>query len=262
MRTVASSLLVVLASIGSLGAGCGRDDAAPTPASTLEGAITVSAATSLKAAFTEIGDDFTTANPDVEVRFTFGASSALATQIREGAPSDLFASADEANMAELLTDEDLIAGEPEVFARNELVIITKPGNPAGITTLADLADAGVVALCGEEVPCGAYAAQALEASGVSIPESSVTRGQNVGATLTAVAEGDAVAGVVYVTDAEGAGETVDTVAIPAEHDVVATYPIGVLTAAPNGEVAEAFVAYVLGDEGRAVLEEHGFLPPS
>lgn len=261
MRTVASSLLVVLASIGSLGAGCGSDDAAPTPASTLEGAITVSAATSLKAAFTEIGDDFTTANPDVEVTFTFGASSALATQIHEGAPADLFASADEASMAEL-TDEDLIAGEPEVFARNELVIITKPGNPTGITTLADLADAGVVALCGEEVPCGAYAAQALEAAGVSIPESSVTRGQNVGATLTAVAEGDAVAGVVYVTDAEGAGDAVDTVAIPAEHDVVATYPIGVLTAAPNGEVAEAFVAYVLGDAGQAVLEEHGFLPPS
>ena len=194
--------------------------------------------------------------------FNFDSSSALATQILEGAPADVFASADEANMAKL-TDEGLIAGEPEVFARNELVIVTKPGNPEGIETLADLADAGVISLCGEEVPCGKYAEQALDDGRAStIPESSVTRGQNVGATLTAVTEGDAVAGIVYVTDAEAAGDAVEAVAIPADANVIATYPIGVLEASGNAELAEAFVAYVLGDEGQAVLKEYGFLPPA
>jgi molybdate transport system substrate-binding protein len=245
--------------------GCGSDDSDETASSTtadseLEGAITVSGATSLTDALTQIGDDFSAANPGVEVTFNFDSSWTLATQILEGAPADVFASADEANMTKL-TDESLIAGEPEVFARNELVIVTKPGNPEGIADLADLADMGVISLCGEDVPCGRYALEALDDAGVTIPESSVTRGQNVGATLTAVAEGDAVAGIVYVTDARAAGDAVEAVAIPAAVNVVATYPIGVLEASGDAAVADAFVAYVLSDEGQAVLEELGFLPP-
>jgi molybdate transport system substrate-binding protein len=239
-----------------------REDAPATTgaAGALEGTITVSAATSLTDAFTRIGDDFTADNPDAEVTFNFDSSSTLSAQILEGAPADAYAPADESNMAEL-TAEDLVAGAPAVFARNELVIITKPGNPEGITELADLADVGVVSLCGEDVPCGRYAAEALEAAGVEIPESDVTRGQNVGATLTAVAEGDAVAGIVYVTDALGAGDAVGTVPIPAEANVVAVYPIGVLAASEEADVAEAFMAHVLGADGQAVLEELGFLPP-
>ncbi len=143
----------------------------------------------------------------------FDSSSTLATQILEGAPADVFASADEESTARL-TDENLIAGEPQVFARNELVIVTKPGNPEGISGLADLADAGVISLCGEQAPCGRYAAEALSNAGVRIDEASITRGQNVGATLTAVAEGDAVAGIVYVTDARSAGDAVEAVEIP------------------------------------------------
>ncbi len=255
-------------------AGCSSDDTTDTGSSSttaggssttsgsdLEGTITVSGATSLTDAFTQIAEDFSAANPGVEVTFNFGASSALSTQILEGAPADVFASADDANMTKL-TDESLIAGEPAIFATNELVIITKPGNPEGIASLADLADAGVIALCGEEVPCGKYAAEALESAGLTIDESNVTRGENVGATLTAVAEGDAVAGIVYVTDAKSAGDTVEAVTIPPEVNVVATYPIGVLEASGNAEVAEAFLAYVLCDEGQAVLAEFGFLPPT
>ncbi len=260
----------LLAAVAMLLVGCGRDDdgdeandtgpAPREPASRIEGEITVSAAASLTEAFTELGDRFSEANPDAEVTFNFDSSSTLATQIIEGAPADVYASADEANMAEL-TEEGLIAGEPEVFARNELVIVTKPDNPEGVGGLADLADVGVVSLCGEEVPCGRFAAQVLDEAGISIPESSVTRGQNVKATLAAVAQGDAVAGIVYVTDAMAAGGTVDTVIIPADENAIAVYPIGVLAESGSAEVAKAFVASVVDDAGEAVLERFGFLPP-
>jgi molybdate transport system substrate-binding protein len=224
-----------------------------------EGAITVAAAASLTDAFTRIAGDFAAANPGVEVTFTFDSSSALATQIAEGAPADVYASADDADMA-ALTDRGLIAGEPDLFARNEVVIVTKPGNPEGITGLGDLADAGVVSLCGEDVPCGRYAEQVLGAAGVSIPERRVTRGQNVTATLTAVTEGDAVAGIVYSSDAVRAGDTVEAVPIPPGQNVIARYPIGVVATTGSAAAAEAFVAHVTGPEGRRVLEEFGFLP--
>ncbi len=223
--------------------------------------ITVAAATSLTGAFTEIADDFSAANPSVEVNLTFGSSSTLATQIIEGAPADVYASADEANMARL-TGDDLIAGTPAIFARNRLVIVTKPGNPEGVETLADLAGVGVISLCGPQVPCGAYAAEALASAGVTIEESSVTRGQNVGATLTAVSQGDAVAGIVYLTDAVAATDAVDVVALPEDLNPIALYPIGVLMASGDTEAAEAFLAHVRGDEGQAVLADHGFLPVS
>jgi molybdate transport system substrate-binding protein len=171
----------------------------------------------------------------------------------------VFASADGTNMTEL-TDAGEVDGEPETFARNELVIVTKPGNPTGIAGLEDLAGAGVVSLCGEDVPCGRYAQEALDEAGVSVPESNVTRGQNVAATLTAVTEGDAVAAVVYATDAISAGDAVERVDIAAEHQVFATYPIGALAGAGDADLARAFVDHVLGPEGQAVLEDHGFLP--
>lgn len=258
----ALAVLVVLAvlAVTVVAGGCGGGDDAGTQRVT----ITVAGATSAAGALTEIGDDFEAANPDVEIDFTFGSSATLATQILEGAPADVFASADEANMT-TLGDAGLVSGTPAPFARNVLVIVTKPGNPAGIETLADLADAGVISLCGEEAPCGKYAAQALADARVTIDESNVTRGQNVGATLTAVVEGDAVAGIVYATDAAAAGDSVAAVAIPADIDVVATYPIATLASSTDpevAEVAEAFVAHVLSAEGQAVLAEYGFLPPT
>jgi molybdate transport system substrate-binding protein len=261
-------LLFALTAVAAvLVAGCGSgDDSSGTTsgtgsASDPEGTITVSAAASLTDAFTRIGDDFMAANPGVEVTFNFDSSSTLATQIIEGAPADVYASADEANMAKL-TEEGLIAGEPEVFARNGLVIVTQPGSPDGITGLAGLADVGVVSLCGEEVPCGKYADQVLGGAGVSIPEGNVTRGQNVTATLTAVTDGDAVAGIVYSSDAARAGDTVEAVTIPTEQNVIAVYPIGVVTATGNSDAAEAFLAHVSSREGQRVLEESGFLPAS
>lgn len=245
------ALVMVAAAI--LLVGCGGEG--PTDS------ITVSAAASLTEAFTDIGAAFEAARPDADIAFNFDSSSTLAAQIVEGAPADVFSSADEANMTKL-TDKNLVAGSPQIFARNQLVIVTKPGNPRGITDLAGLSSAGVISLCAEQVPCGGLAKQALDRAGVVIPESNITRGQNVKATVTAVTEGDAVAGVVYVTDARSAGSQVTTVTIPADENVIARYPIAVLASASNAKVAEEFVTFVLGEEAQAVLEEYGFLPPT
>lgn len=263
-RVIAPLSAVVAVMLFSAACGSSAESATSTTAgneTALKGALTVSAAASLRDAFTAIGDDFEAANPDVEVTFNFDSSSTLATQVVEGVPVDVYASADEANITKL-TDKNLVAGRPEVFARNELVIITKAGNPLGIKSLADLAGAGVISLCGKDVPCGKYSAQALEKAGVVIPESSVTRGQHVSATLTAVSEGDAVAGIVYVSDAKTAGDAVESVPIPAEANVIAVYPIGAIAASANPDAAAAFEDYVLGEDGQAVLTGFGFLPPA
>lgn len=241
--------------------------------SRLSGTIIVSAAASLTEVFTQLGKDFQAAHPDTTVTFNFDSSSALAAQIVDGAPADLYASADEANMSKL-TDNHLVLDKPRAFARNTLVIITKPGNPRKIKGPADLRDIGVVSLCGEGVPCGIFAGQVLDRAGVTIPESSISRGQNAKATLTAVAEGDAIAGIVYATDADAAGDAIDAITIPNADNVIATYPIVVLSGTDDGEtdetdetasdkakVAQAFMAYVLSDVGQTTLKEFGFLPP-
>lgn len=256
--------------LGACGSSDGSDPSAPNGdgsasfvvcGKALQGEITVSAAASLTEAFSEMGDAFERQCGGTKITFTFDSSGTLSQQILDGAPVDVFASADEKNM-EKLTEADLVKGEPTVFAENQLIIVTKPGNPEGIASLADLADAGIISLCGEDVPCGKFAAEALGNAGVTIPERSVTRGQNAKATLTAVSEGDAIAGIVYVTDALAAGDAVDSVEIPAADNVITTYPIAVLTDTQNAALAGAFAAYVSSDDGQAILEERGFLPPT
>lgn len=260
-------LLGLVVSCGSNGDDGSTSDGSTTSASggggasELSGEITVAAAASLTEAYTKIGADFEAANPDTKVTFTFDSSGTLSEQIVRGAPVDVFASADEANMTKLV-DQDLVDGEPTLFARNELAIVAEPGNPEGIEALADLADVGIVSLCGEDVPCGKFAKQVLSEAGVEIPESSVTRGQNVKATLTAVTEGDAVAGIVYVTDAQTAADQVETITIPRDENAIAVYPVGVLREAGNAEVAQAFADHVASDDGQVVLKSFGFLPPS
>ncbi len=263
MRFTSITAALLVAAAATLLGGCGSDATAGADQSetgSLAGSITVSAAASLTEAFTAIGEDFMAANPGAQVQFTFDSSSTLAQQVIDGAPVDVFASADEATMAKL-TDPGLISGESTVFATNQLVIVTKPGNPAGITGLADLPDVGIVSLCGEEVPCGRFAKQILDGQGVSIAETDVTRGQNVKAALAAVAEGDAVAGIVYVSDAQAAAESVTTVDIPAAQNAVATYPIGVVAATGEPDLAQGFVDYVSAAEAQQRLAEYGFGPP-
>lgn len=261
MRRVVTVVVAVLA-IVPLGACREVEDTnRPTPSSTtprVTGSITVSAASSLTDVFTTIGDRFMRANPGTTVTFNFGSSTALATQIRQGAPVDTLAAADPATISALSAD-GLVAGSPTSIAGNRLVIVTKPGNPRGIRSVADLADAGTVALCAASAPCGEYSAQVLARAGVTIPETSVTRGVDARATTGAVASGDADAAIVYATDARAAGDAVASVAIPRGQNVRAVYQMVTLRGAKVPAVSSAFIAYVLRpDGGRSVLRRAGF----
>lgn len=238
----------------------GKSSTSSTTSGKITGTATVSAAASLTEAFTKMGTEFETTNPGATVTFNFGSSSTLATQIREGAPADVFASADTTNVQTLST-AGLADGAGQAFARNQLEIVTKPGNPEKVTGLRDLATVGVVSLCGSTVPCGKYADQALATANVTIPADRITRGIDARATLAAVNTGDAEAGIVYVTDAKSAGSGVTAVVIPAAQNVIATYPILVMKSASGNAVAKAFVEYVLSAAGQTTLQSYGFLPP-
>lgn len=244
-------------------AGCGGDsDTASTKtddSSKLSGTVTVSAAASLTESFTEIRKDFEAANPGVKVTLNFGASSALAAQINEGAPADVFASASPATM-KTVTDAGNGTGEVTTFVKNQLVIAVPKGNPKGIKTLADLTKPGVkVALCAEQVPCGAAAKKALAAASVKLTP--VTLEQDVKAALTKARLGEVDAALVYRTDAKAAANDVDGIEFPESAGAINDYPISLLKDAPNKTAAEAFVAYVLSDKAKSVLTGAGFQAP-
>lgn len=260
--TVVASVLLV---------GCSKDDTSTADANTAnttttatmakqKGSIVVSAAASLTGSFDAIKKEFVAANPDVEVTINYGSSGQLSTQIVEGAPVDVAAFADTAPM-DAIAAKNLLAGPAEVFVTNRLTIVTKPGNPLKIKELSDLTRAGVVSLCVETAPCGKFADAALESAGVVLAPEKVSRGQDVKATVTAVTEGDAEAGIVYVTDATAVGSRADAVAISDDLNVVAKYPIAVLAGSKNASAASAFVEFVRGPEGRKVLESAGFGAP-
>jgi molybdate transport system substrate-binding protein len=223
------------------------------------GTVTVFAAASLTESFTQIGKDFQAADKGAKVTFNFAGSSSLATQINQGAPADVFASAAPANM-KTVTDAGNGAGTPTTFVRNQLVIAVPKGNPKGVTGLADLTRPGVkVALCAEQVPCGAAAKKALAAANVSIRP--VTLEQDVKAALSKVKLGEVDAALVYRTDARAAPADVDGVEFPESAGAINEYPIVVLKNAPNKAGAQAFLAWVLSDKGRAVLTRAGFQVP-
>jgi molybdate transport system substrate-binding protein len=233
--------------------GCGGDDAGAT--ATGKGSVTVFAAASLTESFTQIGKDFEAANPGMKVTFNFAGSSALATQIGQGAPADVFASASPTNMKTVTTD-----GPPVTFVKNQLVIAVPNGNPKGIAGLADLTRPGVkVALCAAQVPCGAAAKKALDAASVTLTP--VTLEQDVKAALSKVKLGEVDAALVYRTDAKAAASDVDGIEFPESAGAVNDYPIAVLKDAPNKTGAQAFVAYVRSDKGMAVLTAAGFQEP-
>ena len=226
----------------------------------LSGSITVAEAASLTDAFAEIATKFQKQHQGTTITLNPAASSALVTQIQGGAPADVFASADLTNMDKLVTSGNVKAA-PQTFARNQMEIVTKPGNPKGVKSVTDLANVGVVALCGATVPCGVYAANILNRAKVTIPESSITRGADVKTTLAAVTQGDAQAGIVYVTDAKAAGSTATGVAIPGDQNIIAVYPIAPIADTSNPKLANAFISYVLSPPGQKILAKYGFLPP-
>jgi molybdate transport system substrate-binding protein len=258
MRWIVGMVVVVAlaAFVGISPAGAAKSK---TPK--LNGSITVSAAASLTEAFTKMGTDFQKVNKGTTVTFNFAASSTLAQQIQGGAPADVFASADGANMQKLVTGGQVTA-DPIDFASNLLTIVVKPGNPKGVKGVADVPNQGVVALCASTVPCGKYAAQMFSQDGITPPAADkTTLGQDVKATLAAVATGDADAGIVYVTDAKSAGKTVQQVKIPGSLNVVAIYPIAPVASSRNATLANAWVKYVTSPAGQKTLRSFGFPPP-
>jgi len=239
--------------------GAARPTASFEPGTRPVGTITVFAASSLTDAFKRVGDQLAQQNPGADVVFNFGSSSTLATQIVNGAPADLFASADDTTM-QRIADATLTDGAPEVFAGNRLQIAVAAGNPKGITGLADLAKPGlVVVLAAPTVPAGRYAADALQKAGITVAAAS--HEVDVRAVLNKVMLGEADAGIVYVTDVRSAGPRVSGVDIPEQQQAVARYPIAVVKDARNPRLARAFVAYVLSTEGQRLLTEFGFSRP-
>jgi molybdate transport system substrate-binding protein len=225
----------------------------------LSGSLTVFAAASLTETFGTIRKDLQAADPGLKITLNFGGSSALATQINQGAPADVFASAAPANMT-TVTDKGNAAGPPVTFAKNQLVIAVPKGNPKGIKGLADLTRPGLkVALCATQVPCGAAAKKALGAAGVTLTP--VTLEQDVKAALSKVRLGEVDAALVYRTDARAASSNVDGLEFPESAAAVNEYPIVVLTHATNKAAADGFIAYVLSDKGQAVLGGAGFQKP-
>lgn len=265
MRHLAVSVLL----LGLVGCG-GSDPVAtdlsgsesgstPTSETALHGTLTVFAAASLTDAFTELGEQFEADNPDLTVAYNFAASSTLAEQITQAAPVDVFASASPTTMQSVV-DAGLNSEEPAVFVQNTLQIVVPAGNPAAVTGLADFADADLtIALCAEQVPCGAAAVTVFEAAGITpAPD---TLEQDVRATLTKVELGEVDAALVYRTDVRAGGQDVEGIDFPESTEAVNDYPITALADAPNPAAAAAFVEFVQSQGVLDALEAAGFQIP-
>lgn len=255
MRRPAGALAAVLL-LGSVAAcGSGSSDSSSGSGTTL----TVYAASSLTDTFTELGTRFEAAHKEVKVRFSFGGSSDLVAQIQQGAPADVFASADTATMDKAVSAK-AVEGKPKSFASNTLEIAVPADNPAHVSSLKDLTKPGTkVVLCAAEVPCGAAAHKVEQASKLTITP--VSEEQAVTDVLTKVESGEADAGLVYVTDVKAAGSKVKGVTFPQAKAAVNTYPIATLAKSKNAQLAKDFVTLVTGAEGQSVLADAGFGKP-
>ena len=247
-RLIAGSMAILLV------ASCGR--AGVPDAERVE--LLVAAAASLTDVFGDIETAFEDAHPGIDVILNLGGSSLLREQILANAPVDAFAPADVAIMEEVRA-AGLVRGSARVFARNTMAIAVPAGNPGGVNGLDDLARPDLlVGLCAETVPCGRFTRQVLRRAGVTAQPD--TEEPNVRALLTKVEHGELDTGIVYATDVREAGGAV-AIAIPEEHNVTTDYPIAIMSGTSHPEAAAAFVAFVLSDEGRALLNRHGFQIP-
>jgi molybdate transport system substrate-binding protein len=264
VKTVSSrfAAVAVMASAAVLLAACSTPTAAPSATTTpdpLSGTVTVLAAASLTEVYGDLAARFEKRHPNVTITENFGGSSALAAQIVQGAPADLFATANEATM-KTVTDAGLADGAPVVYATNVLTLVVPPSNPGGITTVSDLAKPGAkVALCDTSVPCGAAAISLLAAETLTVTP--VTLETDVKAVLTKVELNEVDAGLVYVTDAQTAGGKVRQIAVPDAANVVNRYPIVVLAGSTNKAAARAFEQFILSATGKAALKNAGFGAP-
>jgi molybdate transport system substrate-binding protein len=240
--------VLALALVGlALLAGCGGEAGAGDGA--LDENLTVFAAASLTEVFEELAPD---------VRFNFAGSDDLATQIREGAPADVYAAASPRYPDELLAEE--LVEEPQIFATNRLVLVVPSDNPAGIESVDDLRENGTKLVVGAEgVPVGDYTRTVLENMGATdVLASVVSNEDDVKGVVGKVASGEADAGFVYVTDYNAAQDDLEAIELPEDAQAVVEYPIAVVRDSENREAADAFVGLVLSDEGRQALEDAGF----
>jgi molybdate transport system substrate-binding protein len=252
--------IVVLVAAILLAACGGSGGIASTSPLSLNGYINVFAAASLTASFNALGIAFHKANPGVGVNFNYAGTPTLVTQIEQGAPADVFASADTTNM-DKLTADGFAMGSSQVFAHNQLEIVVAPGNPKGITGLADLAKPGLIYISeGPAVPAGKYSLQALASAGVKVTPKSLET--SVSAVISKIELGEADAGIVYKTDITAAATKVQGVPIAAANNVIAIYPIVAVKGTKSVDVANAFIGYVLSATGQSTLASFGFLPPS
>jgi molybdate transport system substrate-binding protein len=269
--------LLVLSLVGA--SACGAATSAPptaTPASPTAAptkTLTVFAAASLTEAFKTIGKNFEAANPGVNVALNFAGSQQLAQQISQGAPVDVFASANNAQMAVVIKSGQVVSGTQRPFARNRLVVIYPQANPAGLAQLQDLAKPGVkIVLADKSVPVGGYALDFLAKASVqpefggtysaTVLANVVSYEQDVKAVLGKVALGEADAGIVYTTDITGdAAGKVGRLDIPDKLNTIASYPISTIQGSANADLASKFVDYVLSLDGQAELARYGFIAP-
>jgi len=247
-------------------AGCSSDNkttagaaSSSSQAPKASGPINVFAAASLTEAFNDTQTALKTEQPDLSVTYNFGGSGTLVTQIQQGAPADVIATADTDTMKKL-TDGGQVE-PPTTFAKNKLEILVAPGNPKQIKGLSDLSRTDIkVVLCDDTVPAGKYAKQALSMAGVTV--NPVSKEADVKSAVAKVTGGEADATIVYQTDVTAAGSKGEGVVIPDNQNVIATYPIAIVKATKNHDGAAAFVDSVIHGSGQAALQKRGFLPPS
>ncbi|RDI61529.1 molybdate ABC transporter substrate-binding protein [Nocardia pseudobrasiliensis] len=249
------AIVLTAAAVTAALAGCGSQDSGGSDRTTL----TVFAAASLNKVFTDLGTKFEAAHPNTKVTFSFAGSSDLAAQLNQGAPADVFASADTANMDKAVNG-GRITEKPENFATNVLTIVTPPGNPKHIAALSDLTQPGLrLVVCAPQVPCGSATKKVSAAANVALKP--VSEESAVTDVLAKVTSGEADAGLVYVTDAAGAGAKVGTVAFPESSGAVNTYPIATVADSKHAQLAHDFEALIAGPDGRAALAAAGFGAP-
>lgn len=258
-------LLFAMSACGGSSTGTGTSAAPVT--------LSVFAAASLQAAFTKIGTQFHAAHSNVTTTFNFAGSDALATQINQGAPADVFASANTAQMDVVVKAGSVDGTQAKTFAHNRLVVVLPKNNPGQITTLQDLAKPGKkVVLAAKTVPVGGYAITFLTKASAdpsfgssyqaNVLKNVVSYEADVKSVLAKVSLGEADAGIVYTTDAQTAADSTTNLDIPDALNVIATYPVGVVKASKNASVAQQFVDYVAGPDGQAVLASYGFVAGS
>lgn len=251
-------LFAVAVGIVALGTACSADGDADGDTD-VSGTVTVLAAASLTGSFEELAAQLAERYPDLDIEFSFGPSSGLVEQLIAGAPADVLATADTRTMDRAVAG-DVIAGTPEIFARNALSLVVPADNPGNVQGLADLADDELrIAICEPQVPCGAASAKLLQRAGVTAEPDTLTT--DVKEALSLVTLGEVDAALVYVSDATAAGNDVATIAVRESDSVVNDYPVARVADAPNPKGAQLVIGAITGDMGQSILSTAGFLGP-